>query len=71
MEDYEKKFIQFATNLDNEPGEEYLLANYIRGLNPRIQGELRLMEPVTMEEAMEWAVKIEEKFLIYDGPEYP
>lgn len=57
VEEYERKFIQFATNPENEPGEDYLLANYIRGLDPRIQVELRLMDPVTMEEAMEWAVK--------------
>lgn len=48
-----------------------MLANYIRGLDPRIQVELRLMDPVTMEEAMEWAVKIEEKLLVSDGPNYP
>lgn len=49
MEEYEKKFIQCVSNID----EEFLLANFIRGLEAQIQLELRLMNPLTKEEAME------------------
>ena len=61
VEDYETRFIQFASNVVSE---EFLIANFIKGLDCRIQVELRLMDPVTMEEALEWAIKIEKKLLV-------
>lgn len=53
VEEYEKKFIQCVSNIDEEVSEEFLLANFIRGLEAQIQLELRLMNPLTKEEAME------------------
>lgn len=61
VEDFMKVFIQFAANLEEEVSESCLLANFMKGLEWRIQAELRLMDPGTMEEAIDWAVKIEEK----------
>lgn len=63
VEEYEKIFIQFASNLEEEVSESCLLANFIKGLDWKIQTELRLMDPVNMDEALDWAVKIEEKLL--------
>ena len=53
VEEYEKKIIQYVSNIDEEVSEVFLLANFIRGLKAQIQLELRLMVPLTMEEAME------------------
>lgn len=63
IEDYEKVFIQFASNLEEEISESCLLENFIKGLEWKIQTELKLMDPVNMDEAHDWAVKIEEKLL--------
>ena len=59
-EAYKKKFIQY----DDDISEEFLLANFIRGLETRIQTELRLIDPDTMEN------KIEEKLATTSGPKY-
>ncbi|CAO2826251.1 unnamed protein product [Amaranthus hypochondriacus] len=70
VEEYEKRFIQFASNIEEEYSEEFLLTHFIRGLDIFIQVELRLMELATMEEALEWAVMIEEKLMIIGRPPY-
>lgn len=44
VEEYEKVFIQFASNLE-EVSESCLLANFIKGLEWKILAELRLMGP--------------------------
>lgn len=64
VEEYEKAFIQLAANIEEEVSESFFLANFIKGLEMRIQTELRLMDPVNIEEALEWAVKIEEKLFV-------
>lgn len=64
VEEYERRFIQIASNVEEEFSEEFLIANFIKGLEDKIQVELRLMEPATMEEALDWAVKIEEKLMV-------
>ena len=61
VEEYEKIFIQFASNLEEEVSESCLPANFIKVLEWKIQTELRLMDPANMDEALDWAVKIEEK----------
>ena len=63
MEDYEKVFIQFASNIDEEVSESFCLSNFMKGLKMKIKAELRLMDLVNIEEALEWAVKIEEKLI--------
>lgn len=60
VEDYKRQFINFASNVEEEFSEEFLITDFIRGLDERIQVELRLMELATMEEALDWAMKIEE-----------
>lgn len=65
VEEYEKTFIQFAVNLEEEVSESCLLANFIKGLQWRIQAELRLMDPINMDEALDWAVKIKEKLMAF------
>lgn len=42
VEDYEKEFIQFAANLEEEVSESCLLANFIKGLEWRIQTEFEV-----------------------------
>lgn len=63
VEDYVKIFIQFASNLEEEVTESCYLANFIKGLEWRIQTELRLMDPMNMDEALDWAIKIEENLV--------
>lgn len=74
VEEYERVFIQFASNLEEEVSEPCLLANFIKGFEWKIQAELRLMDPTNMDEGLDWAVKIEEKLIAlgllhyYNGP---
>lgn len=63
VEDYEKVLIQFSSNIEEDVSEPFLLATFIKGLEMKIQTELKLMEPVNIDEALEWAVKIEEKLM--------
>lgn len=69
VEEYARRFIQIASNVEEEFSEEFLIANFIKGLEEKIKVELRLMELATMEEALDWAIKIEEKLMV-NGPLY-
>lgn len=48
--------------------EEILLAKFVKGLDPLIKGELRLHNPKTSEQAMEWAQHVEDKHKGVVGP---
>lgn len=62
MADYCEQFIALASPLTHIP-EDVLLTSFIKGLKPLIRVELRLWDPNTVEVAMEWALKLEEKYV--------
>lgn len=58
--EYRRKFIETASPLDRIP-EDILLGQFINGLKEEIKTELRLLSPINLEQAMEMAVRVEEK----------
>lgn len=58
--DYRRKFIETAAPLQRIP-EEILLGQFINGLKEEVKVEVRLLNPLSLEQAMEYAVKVEEK----------
>ncbi|XP_024963751.1 uncharacterized protein LOC112504018 [Cynara cardunculus var. scolymus] len=60
VEDYRRKFVEFAAPVDGIP-KQVFLSQFINGLEESIKVELRLLDPLTLSEAMEVAMKIELK----------
>lgn len=58
--DYQRKFIETAAPLDKLP-EEILLGQFLNGLRDEIKTEVRLLNPISLEHAMELAVRVEER----------
>ncbi|XP_021776460.1 uncharacterized protein LOC110740287 [Chenopodium quinoa] len=58
--EYRRRFIDTATPLEDIP-ESIMLGQFINGLRKDIKEELRLLNPVSLERAMEVAVRIEER----------
>ena len=65
--EYEKKFIQLASIIEEEMSEECLIAHFIRGLERKVGSEVKVLDPVTMEEALEMALRVEENLLVEYG----
>lgn len=60
VSEYRRKFIKTASPLDRVP-EDNLLGQFINGLKEDVKAEVRLMNPVNLEQAMEIAIRVEEK----------
>ena len=60
--EYCEQFILLALPLTYMP-EDALLSCFIKGLKPLIRVELRLQNPNTVEMAIEWAIKIVDKYV--------
>ena len=52
--DYRRDFVERVSPLDRVP-EDILLGAFVNGLKDVIKRELRLLDPVSLEQVMEWA----------------
>lgn len=60
VQDYRRKFIDMAAPLDSIP-EAIRLGKFICGLKEEIQTEMRVLSPLNLAQAMDLALKMEEK----------
>lgn len=58
--DYRRRFIETAAPLEGIP-EEILMGKFIHGLNAELQSEIRVLNPYNLDQAMELALKLEER----------
>lgn len=58
--EYRRKFIETAAPLERLP-EDIMLGQFLNGLKEDIRVEVRLLNPVNLEQAMELAVRVEER----------
>lgn len=58
--EYRRKFIETAAPLERI-SEEILLGQFLNGLKEDIRAEVRLLSPLSLEQAMEMALRVEEK----------
>ena len=58
--EYRRQFIETAAPLDHL-SENILLGQFLNGLKEEIRVEVRLLNPVNFEQAMELTVKVEER----------
>lgn len=58
--EHRRKFIETAAPLERV-SEDMLLGHFVNGLKEEVRAEVRLMNPVSLEHAMELAVRVEEK----------
>lgn len=58
--EYRRKFIETASPLERI-SEEILLGQFLNGLKEEVKAEVRLLSPLSLEQAMEMALKVEEK----------
>ncbi|XP_063944151.1 uncharacterized protein LOC135150826 isoform X1 [Daucus carota subsp. sativus] len=60
VKEYRRAFIEKAAPLDRV-SEDVLMGHFINGLKDEIKAEVRVLSPLNLEQAMELAVRIEEK----------
>lgn len=60
MEEFQKRFIETAGPLE-KISEEMLMRQFLNGLKKEIRAEVRLLSPLSLEQAMEMAIRVEEK----------
>ena len=60
VDEFRMKFVELAAPLEGIP-EEVFMSQFVNGLDNSIKAEVRLLNPVNLEEAMELATKIEAK----------
>lgn len=58
--DYRRKFIETAAPLDRLP-EDIFLGQFLNGLTEEIRAEVRILNPISLEQAMELALRVEER----------
>lgn len=58
--EYRRKFIETAAPLERLP-ENIMLGQFLNGLKEDIRSEVRLLNPITLEQAMELALRVEER----------
>lgn len=63
VNEYRRKFIGIAAPLE-QVSEDMLLGHFINGLKEEIKAKVRLIYPVGIEQAMELAVRVEEKLRV-------
>lgn len=60
VSDYRRKFIETAAPVDRVP-ENILLGQFLNGLIEEVKAEVHLLNPISLEQAMEFAMRVEEK----------
>lgn len=60
MTDYRRSFIELIAPVENVP-EPLALGQFLNGLKKEIRAEVRLLGPKSLEQAMELAIKVEDK----------
>lgn len=58
--DYQRRFIELASPLDDVPNS-IMLGQFVNGLKYEIKAEIRLLNPYTLEETMDLAIRVEER----------
>lgn len=66
VSDYTRKFIETASPLDRIL-ENILMGQFINGLKEEVKSEVRLLNPLSLEQAMEIAVRVEERNRVAGG----
>lgn len=61
--DYRRRFIETASPLERV-SKHHLLGHFINGKKEDIRAEVRLLNPITLEQAMELALRVEEKYQV-------
>ncbi|KAJ9542106.1 hypothetical protein OSB04_028612 [Centaurea solstitialis] len=64
--DYQRSFIELSAPLSNVP-DEIALGHFINGLKTEIRAEVRVIGPITLDQAMDLAVRVEEKLKLGTG----
>lgn len=67
--EYRRRFIETAAPLDRV-SEAMLLGQFINGLKDDIKAEVRLINPVSLDHAMEVAIRVEEKCRLVGGKKH-
>ena len=67
MTEYQHRFIEILAPIEGVP-EEIAKGQYIKGLKEEIWIEVRILDPVTLDQAMELFMRIEEKWRIGPRP---
>lgn len=67
--EYRRKFIEMAAPLDGIP-ETILMGKFVNGLKEELKAEIRVLNPMSLDQAMEMAGRVEERNRIY-GPKRP
>lgn len=60
VSEYRRKFIETAAPL-GQISEDMLLGHFVNGLKEEVKAEVRLLNPISLEHAMELAIRVEEK----------
>lgn len=60
VSEYQRRFIEIATPLDRVR-EKILLGHFVNGLKEKIKAEIRLLNPLSLERAMELAMRVGKK----------
>lgn len=58
--EYRRKFIETAAPLKRVP-EDIMMGQLVNGLKEEIRAEVRLLNPISLEKAMEIALRVEER----------
>lgn len=64
--EYRRKFIETVAPLERLP-EEIMLGQFLNGLKEDIRAEVRLLNPINLEQAMELALRVEERNQVSGG----
>ena len=67
--EYRRRFIETAAPLDRVP-ESILMGQFLNGLSDVIKAEVRLWNPVSLEQAMEMALRVEERNQVTAGKKF-
>ena len=65
--EYQRRFIELLAPIDGIP-EEIAKGQYIKGLKEEIRIEVRILDPITLDQAMELSMRIEEKWRLGPRP---
>lgn len=60
VQEYQRRFIETTSPLEHI-SENILLGQFLNGLNEEIRVEVRLLGPVTLEQAMKFVIKVEDR----------
>lgn len=60
VEEYQKAFMEFASPLNDIP-ESIMMGQFMNGLKDKIKSEIRVLNPYTLEDAMDLVIRVEER----------